>query len=95
MPAYVIVDAVVTDPVQYEAYKRLSGPSIEAYGGRFVARGGAVATLEGDWNPSRIVIASFPDIATARAWYDGPEYTAARKERDNAARFRMIVVEGI
>lgn len=95
MPAYVITDAVVTDPVQYEEYKKLSGPSLAAYGGKFLVRGGAAGTLEGEWAPNRIVVVEFPDIATAKAWYDGPEYAEARRKRQGAATFRMIFVEGV
>ena len=46
--AYVIVDINVTDPVQYEQYRALAGPAVEAGGGRFIVRGGATEVLEGD-----------------------------------------------
>jgi len=38
MPAYVPVDIEVTDPIRYEEYKRLAGPTVGAYGGRYVVR---------------------------------------------------------
>ncbi|AWK86946.1 DUF1330 domain-containing protein [Azospirillum thermophilum] len=95
MPAYVIVDAKVTDPVAYEAYKSLSPAAIAAYNGRFLSRGGATEVLEGDWQPNRIVVVEFPDMAAARAFYDSPQYLAAREARKDAAEFRMIVVEGL
>ncbi len=41
MPAYVIVDVTVTDPVLYEQYKKLTPGSIAPYGGKFIVRGGA------------------------------------------------------
>lgn len=92
--AYVIVDIEVTDPVQYEAYRKLSGPAAAAYGGRFIVRGGATEVLEGDRVPHRVVVLEFPDVAAARAWYDSPEYREARAARENAARGSLVLVEG-
>ncbi len=43
MPAYVIVDVQVHNPEGYAEYRKLSGPSVEQYEGRFIVRGGAVA----------------------------------------------------
>jgi uncharacterized protein (DUF1330 family) len=41
----------VLDAESYETYKRMVPPSLAAYGGRFVVRGGAAETLEGSWSP--------------------------------------------
>ncbi len=95
MAAYVINDMVVTDPDLFEDYKRLSPPTVAAYGGRFLARGGALESLEGDWSPKRLVILEFPSVAQARAWLESPEYAPARALRQRAARSNMLVVEGV
>jgi uncharacterized protein (DUF1330 family) len=95
MPAYVIVETDVHDPEQYERYKAASPGAVASGGGRFVARGGELAVLEGDWHPSRIVILEFPDLEAARRWYDSPEYVEARTLREGAADLRMVAVEGI
>ncbi len=95
MAAYVINDMVVTDPVLFEDYKRLSPPTVAAYGGRFLARGGTVESLEGDWTPKRLVILEFPTAAQARAWIDSPEYAPARALRQRSATSNMLVVEGV
>ena len=39
MPAYVIVEIEIHDPVEYEEYKKLTPVSIAAYDGKFVVRG--------------------------------------------------------
>jgi uncharacterized protein (DUF1330 family) len=95
MPAYVIVETELHDAEQYERYKAVAPESIEQYGGRYVARGGELAVLEGDWQPPRLVVLEFDDLATARRWYDSPEYGEARKLREGAATMRMVVVEGV
>lgn len=95
MPAYVVIDVTVTDPVRYESYKSQGGLATAKYGGRFLARGGASETLEGGWSPKRLVVVEFPDSAAAKRWYDSPEYGEARKARAGAAEFRAVVVDGV
>lgn len=95
MSAYVIVEVDVTDPEQYARYREAVPASLEAHGGRFVARGGETATLEGDWQPKRIVVIEFDDLESAKRWYDSPEYLEARDIRAGAATLRMIAVAGV
>ena len=95
MPAYVIARITVTDPEKYEAYKALSPAAVAAYGGRFLARGGAVATLEGDEETRRVVVLEFPSLDQAQRFYDSPEYARARAARAGAASAQFIAVEGL
>jgi uncharacterized protein (DUF1330 family) len=94
MPAYVIVETDVTDPERYEAYKAAAAEAVAAAGGRYVARGGELAVLEGDWRPPRLVLLEFEDLAAARRWYDSERYRQARALRSGAARIRMVAVQG-
>lgn len=94
MPAFAIFDIEVTDPERYEEYKKLAPPAIAAYGGKYLVRGGELDVLEGDWNPSRIVVLEFPSAERARAWIDSPEYREARALRHATASTRAILVEG-
>jgi uncharacterized protein (DUF1330 family) len=95
MTAYVIVDIHVNDPVGYEEYKRLAPPTIELYGGKYLARGGRTEVLEGEWTPSRLVILQFEDIEQAKKWLHSPEYSEARKLRHQTAQSNMVVIEGV
>ncbi len=95
MAAYVIVDIEVTDPQTYEEYKKLAPPGVAAYGGKYIARGGKVETLEGSWAPKRLVILQFEDMAHARQWLDSPEYGPAKQLRHRAATTNMVLVEGV
>jgi uncharacterized protein (DUF1330 family) len=94
MSAYLLVDCKVTDPKQYEDYKRLAQLAIARYGGRYLARGGETIVLEGTWQPNRIVVIEFPDLAQARKFYDSPEYRSARAARASAAQMNMVCVAG-
>lgn len=95
MAAYVIADVNVTDPALYEDYKKMVPATVQKYGGRFAARGGAVDSKEGGWSPARLVILEFPSMEKARAWYHSPEYAPALALRLRAANAKLILVEGV
>ncbi len=95
MPAYIISDVTVKDREAYEAYRTRAAPSVARYGGRYLARGGAIETLEGQWTPRAIVIVEFPDLDSARAWYGSAEYAAALAFRDAGLSRNLILVEGV
>ena len=94
MPAYVINDMEVTDPDLLEEYKKLSPATVQQFGGRFLARGGELDVLEGEWRPKRLVILEFPSMAQAKAWASSAEYAPAKKVRQRASRSNIIVVDG-
>jgi uncharacterized protein (DUF1330 family) len=95
MSAYIIAHMQVSNPQQYEQYKKLAKIAGDKYGGEYLARGGELEVLEGDWRPPRIVIIRYPSMAQARAFYDSPVYREARKAREGAAVMSMVVVEGL
>lgn len=86
MAAYVIVDIDVTDPAGYEEYKKLASPTVTAFGGKYLARGGKAEVLEGAWVPNRLVILEFASIANTKEWLHSPEYTAIKHLRHRNAR---------
>ncbi len=95
MSGYVIADVEVTNPAQYEEYKKWSSAAMQAHGAEVCIRGGQVEVLEGDWAPTRVVLLKFPTFEQARAFYETPEYRKARDAREGAAVMRMIAVEGL
>jgi uncharacterized protein (DUF1330 family) len=95
MPAYVISDVVAKDAEAIEIYRTRAVASIARHGGRYVARGGAVEVLEGEWAPRAIVVVEFPDMEAARTWYRSPDYASALEIRDRALTRNLILVEGV
>lgn len=95
MPAYVITDIHIHDPEGYKDYVELMPPTLELYGGRFLARGGASELLEGELQPNRIVVLEFPNTAQAKKWLASPEYAPAKAIRHRCSTARMIVTEGL
>jgi uncharacterized protein (DUF1330 family) len=95
MPAYVLVEVSIHDPNDYEEYKKLTPATIAAYDGKFVVRGGLTETLEGDWQPERIVVLEFPTVERAKEWWSSAMYSKAKAIRQRSGKTRMIVVAGV
>lgn len=93
MSAYVIGLVEITNPEQYREYMKHTPRLINQFGGRFVARGGEVVTLEGEPLP-RMVLIEFPSLDQARAFYDSPEYVRARQLRQGAGHLRLTAIQG-
>ena len=66
MKAYVISDVEIVDRAAMERYRSLAQSTIAQYGGRYLVRGGAIETLEGDWSPQAIIVVEFPSIVRRR-----------------------------
>jgi uncharacterized protein (DUF1330 family) len=95
MAAFVFINVkAIHDQERYEHYKLLTPPTIEQYGGKFVARGGLVAVVEGAWSPGRVVMIEFPNIAQANAWIKSAEYAPAKALRREIAETDIILVDG-
>ena len=95
MSAYVVVEIGVEDPVTFERYKTLAPPSVAAYGGRYLVRGGAWEALEGSWHPPRFVILEFPSVQRAKSWWSSPAYAPAKELLRSCARTEMLLVDGV
>lgn len=92
--AYVVIDARSSDPEGMAEYRRLSSIAAEKFGARFLVRGGAYEVLEGQWQPQRLVVVEFESMEKAKAYYDSPEYVAARQARAGVSSFDMVLIEG-
>lgn len=96
MPAYLLVEAKVSDAAAYEEYKKLAQLAVAEHGGRYLARGGQIEMLEGVWSkPERLVIIEFDSLEQAKKFYDSPTYREARAARKDAADVNMLIVDGI
>jgi uncharacterized protein (DUF1330 family) len=94
MRAYVLAEIEVKNPDGYKGYAAAVVPTIEKYGGRFLVRGGAVHTLEGEWPARRRVIIEFPSLEAARKWWDSPEYEKPKALRRANSDGRLLLLEG-
>ena len=95
MAAYVIVEVETHDAGLMARYRDLAKPIVEAFGGRYLARGGRCEALEGGVAPERVVVLEFPTFERARAWWASDEYREAKEMRQRAGATRMVLVEGV
>ncbi|MFQ5850622.1 MAG: DUF1330 domain-containing protein [Candidatus Binatia bacterium] len=96
MAAYVIARLEVRDTAWRAEYGPKTAALIEKHGGRFLVRGGAMESLEGDGKlPSTIVVLEFPSMEHARAWYKDPAYAPMIKLRQSGSDAEIVLVEGL
>ncbi len=93
---YLIVESQISDPEAFKQYMAAAPAAAKAFGGQYLVRGGRMQVLEGDWQPPRLTVLSYPNFEQAKAMYDSPEYVHARSLRKGAtACFNMVLVEGV
>ena len=95
MAAYMVCTMKIHDPDTFRQYSDHTPKTLQKYGGRFLTRGDAVTTAEGETFEERMVILEFPDRAAAEAWYNDAEYQRLSQYRRAATtNSRMILQEG-
>jgi len=96
MAGYIIVDVEVHNPAGYREYTSQVPDTLVPYDGEFIVRGGPADTLEGHWNPQRVVVLRFPTAEQARGWHASPAYQAILPIRQRNAKTNFLtVVEGV
>jgi uncharacterized protein (DUF1330 family) len=91
---YVLAEVDVTDPALFDTYRPLAAAAIAAFGGRYLVRGGATETLEGERKLSRVVLLEFPSPERAMEWYRSAQYQDALAIRLKAATTELFMVTG-
>ncbi len=95
MSAYVITDVEITDASLYGEFMARVTSTVEAHGGKFVARGGELEVILGDWTPKRLAILEFETMQQVRTWLNSTEYVALDDIRSRSSNINMVVVEGL
>ena len=95
MAGYVIVDNEITDETLYAEFRARVAATVATHGGKYLVRGGAAESIEGDWKPHRVVVVEFDNVEQAKAWLNSPEYAELREIRLKSANASVIVVEGV
>ncbi len=95
MSAYLIADVEITDESLYAQFRERMTPTLEAYSGRFIARGGEIAVIDGSWNPKRLAIVAFDSMEQARSWLASPEFKELDGMRNSSSNINLVLVEGV
>lgn len=95
MSAYVVfIREKTLSQSELEAYWARVKETMDGHPLKVLAAYGKHVTLEGP-DVEGVVIAEFPSVEAARAWYDSPAYQAAAQFRHRGAVYRGVVVESI
>ena len=95
MPAYLLVELEIVDPIGFGEYRKAVVPLVEKYDGKYLAASDRVEALEGDWHPKRIVMIEFTSMQKAKEWFGCEEYREPSKIRKRTAKTKMILMEGV
>ena len=90
-----IVYEIVHDEEKFAEYRAAVMPSLQAHGGRFLARGGHFDVIEGDMPYQRVVVIEFPSREAFDGWYNSPEYQAVIPIRMGAADSLFVTVDAV
>ena len=94
-PTYAVIDiASISDPAGYAAIGPRGGPSVAAFGGRFLARTDTIAASDGT-PPRRIALVAFDSLAKARAWRASPAMQEIWAIQEKTSTSRIFFVEGL
>lgn len=95
MPAYVVFMREKTlDASELETYSSKAPASLAGQPVKILSAYGRHVNLEGP-DIEGAVIAEFPSLEAARAWYDSPAYQAAAQHRFRGAVYRGFIIEGV
>lgn len=94
MAGYVLIDNEATDEAVFAEFLEKVPATVDAYGGKYLVRGGATEVMEGDWTPHFVVVVEFDNVEQAKTWLSSPEYAEVKEIRLRAANTRVMVVEG-
>jgi len=94
MTAYLIAVETVHDEAMFAEYRKQVVATVEAFGGRFIARGGKLTVLEGEWQHPRTVIIEFPTREAAEGWYKSPDYQKIIGLRLKSTSGNLVILDG-
>ena len=95
MAAFVVVQESIENEAVFAQYRAKAPATVEAYGGKFLARGGNLEVLEGELPHKRLVILEFPTRQDAIAWYNSPEYQEILPLRLSSSKGIFAVLDGM
>ena len=94
MAVYVVIEIKVLNEDIYAEYMAKVPAIVEKYGGRYLARGGEITVLSGDWHPERMILLEFDSMERVHKWLASPEYASIAPLRTSSTFGRAFVIEG-
>jgi uncharacterized protein (DUF1330 family) len=93
-PVYSVAEIDIVDQAAYTSYVPKAQAAIKAAGGKLLAAGGKITTVEGDPPKSRVVIQQWDSLEKFQAYRASTAFKDLLPTREKVAKFRTFVVEG-
>ena len=93
MKAFLILDLSITDMPQFQQYAQAIPAFITQHGGQYLIKGATTETIEGDWQPERMVLLEFPDKKHAQSFLNEPEVQPLFKLRQQTTVSQLVLCE--
>ena len=93
MSALMFVRCKIHDPEKFMEYAKVTPGIVEQYGGKYIVMQGETEPLEGDWDDWLFVMSEWPSMDAARAFWNSPEYSEAKKLREGVAEAEVVLLE--
>ncbi len=95
-PVYVVAEIDVTNIDAYtKDYAPRAQALIKSMGGKFLAAGQKITSLEGDPPKARVAVQVWPSMDKVQAWQRSAELKELRAVVKDYAKFRVFAVEGL
>jgi uncharacterized protein (DUF1330 family) len=95
MTVYALAQVRITQRDAYDRYQVRFMEVFKRFNGRLLAADPAPRVVEGSWPSEKVVLMSFPDEPSFRAWADSPEYLAIAKDRLAGSEAVVLLVNGL
>ena len=94
--AYAIARVTFTNREKFMAdYGSKVEATINAFGGKFLVRGGEVSYQEGEALGDINVVIEFPDRAAAISWEESEQYQTILPGRTDNSAGNVVIVDGV
>ena len=90
--AYVLGGHIMRDMERFKPYAEAVPDVVKSFGGRFLARGGKVTPLAGEFVPERVVLIEFPAADDALGFYISDRYAPLLKIRLATTEARLVIL---
>lgn len=95
MTVYVLAQLRFKDRPAYDRYQAAFGKVFREFNGTVLVADAAPNVMEGRWENDKVVLLSFPDEASCRAWADSPVYQDISRDRLTGADSTVLLLRGI
>ena len=95
MPAFLIANIEVTDPIGFETYRQRVPAVVAQYGGRYVIRGNPPTQMEGKPFFTRLTVLEFASMEALQRFYHSAEYAPLLAIRTASTKSDLVFMPGM